>query len=261
MHLKLTVLGWLLNVAVASFGLSAVFGAIGRQRLARRFLSMGSILSAVALVRRGWSTGHVPMQNLFEVFMVMGALVDPMARACRRVLSRPGSGLDAWIGLLTLFPAAFVFSEAPRRLPPALRSPLFVPHVLVYLAAYVLLAKSAFLAAGAFGKAARSEQLEIERSSHALACWGFPLLTLGLLLGAWWGKLAWGDFWHWDPKEMWALATWLIYLAYFHVRSFSIRIRPRLQAALLMAGLASIILTVSWVNLSHLFAGLHSYAY
>ena len=57
---------------------------------------------------------------------------------------------------------------------------------------------------------------------------GFRLLTLGLLLGSLWGKLAWGDYWGWDPKELWSLVCWLIYLGYFHFRYIT---RPEISAS------------------------------
>ena len=89
---------------------------------------------------------------------------------------------------------------------------------------------------------------------------GFPLLTLGLILGSWWGKLAWGDYWGWDPKEMWSLASWLMFVWYLHSRALYGRGRTRLNASLVVGGMAVIIITLLWANLSRLFEGLHSYA-
>ena len=59
---------------------------------------------------------------------------------------------------------------------------------------------------------------------------------------------------------MWSLATWLLYCGYFHFRAMTGARYPRTCAALLVAGLAAIILTVTIVNLANLFSGLHSYA-
>jgi ABC-type transport system involved in cytochrome c biogenesis permease subunit len=90
---------------------------------------------------------------------------------------------------------------------------------------------------------------------------GFPLLTLGLLLGAVWGKIAWGDYWNWDPKELWSLISWLVFLGYFHFRYMYGKRFPRINASLVLAGLVAIILTLLWVNLANLFkGGMHSYA-
>ena len=85
--------------------------------------------------------------------------------------------------------------------------------------------------------------------------WGFFLISLALALGSIWGNEAWGAYWQWDPKEQWSLATWLVYAALWHVPAS----RPW-RLTLLGIGLLAIILTVTWINLSKLFPGLHSYA-
>ena len=89
---------------------------------------------------------------------------------------------------------------------------------------------------------------------------GFPFLTLGLVLGSIWGKLAWGDYWGWDPKELWSLASWLVYIGYFHWRYMFGRKRPAANSIWAIAGMLAIIITLLWVNLSKIFSGLHSYA-
>ena len=123
-----------------------------------------------------------------------------------------------------------------KELVPALQSPLLVPHVGAYLVSY------AILIFAAFGLGER------------LVPFGFFLMTLALVLGALWGKICWGDWWQYDPKEMWSLATWLTFAAYFHFRS-----RARVAAWLLRFGAVMILLTLTWVNFARIFKGLHSY--
>lgn len=87
----------------------------------------------------------------------------------------------------------------------------------------------------------------------------FPLLTLGLVLGAYWGKLAWGDYWNWDPKEMGALATWLLYGGLLVADADGApRARPR--AGLAVGGVGAIALTLLWVNLAPAAQSFHGYA-
>ena len=120
---------------------------------------------------------------------------------------------------------------------PALQSPLMAPHVAAYAASYVILLFATF------------------GVGRRWMPFGWFLMTLGLVLGALWGKICWGDFWQYDPKEMWSFATWSVYAAYFVFRRFRV---PELL--LRYAGAAAIILTLPWVNFSKFFTGLHSYA-
>ncbi|MED3660595.1 c-type cytochrome biogenesis protein CcsB [Ureibacillus sp. FSL K6-8385] len=87
---------------------------------------------------------------------------------------------------------------------------------------------------------------------------GFPVFTLGALVFAMiWAQEAWGRFWGWDPKEVWALITWLFYAAYLHLR-LSKGWEGRKSAWLALIGFAIIIFNLVFVNL--VIAGLHSYA-
>ena len=98
-------------------------------------------------------------------------------------------------------------------LPPALQSAWFVPHVMTYFIAYAALFASSVLAVLALAR-----RPGFEMHANQAAVFGLAALTLGLLMGGIWGKYAWGDYWSWDPKENWALVTWLAYLLYFHLR-------------------------------------------
>jgi ABC-type transport system involved in cytochrome c biogenesis permease subunit len=165
------------------------------------------------------------------------------------------------IGAIVLFPAGFVFNAEPMQLPPALQSWLFGPHVFVYMLSYVLMTKAAVQAASQLsGVTAKDNLLSPEEATYRMVCAGFPLLTLGLVLGSVWGQIAWGDWWGWDPKELWSLASWLVYVGFLHFRYMFGKKHPRLNSTWVIAGLAVIIITLLWVNLSRLFPGLHSYA-
>jgi ABC-type transport system involved in cytochrome c biogenesis permease subunit len=93
-----------------------------------------------------------------------------------------------------------------------------------------------------------------------MVCAGLPLLTAGLLLGSVWGQQAWGDYWGWDPKELWSLVSWLLYVGYLHFRSLYGSRHARLNSLWVIAGILAVLITLIWVNLSRLFPGLHNYA-
>jgi len=87
---------------------------------------------------------------------------------------------------------------------------------------------------------------------------GFPVFTLGALIFAMiWAQLAWSRFWGWDPKEVWALITWLFYAAFLHLR-LSKGWEGEKSAWLALIGFGIILFNLIAVNL--ILAGLHSYA-
>ena len=197
-------------------------------------------LGAVAmLVHRMMATGHPPLQNLYEFLMCMAALVPVLTFVSAKVDGQDTLLVDSLLLALVMIPVGFVMDGSVKRLMPALQSPFFVPHVGAYVLGYVLLVRAA-LGAG-----------------RRLVGAGFFLLTLGLVLGAAWGKVCWGHWWQFDPKEMWSLATWFVYAAYLHVRP---RLSEKGDRMFLAVGAVMIVLTLTWINLSKVFTGMHSYA-
>jgi ABC-type transport system involved in cytochrome c biogenesis permease subunit len=262
MAIKYTLQGLLVYLTIASYALAFVATATRRRKIGQG-LFLGSFCLALLSYGYRWiDVRHVPLQNLFEVFLSLGVLCYPISLLSRRVLRIGGQWADMLIGAIVLFPAGFIFGAEPQQLPPALQSWLFAPHVAVYMLSYVFMAKAAFQAGTQLAgvKQTGSALLDPEEATYELIAIGFPLLTLGLILGSVWGKLAWGDYWGWDPKELWSLASWLVYLGYFHWRYMFGKRYPRANSAWALAGMAAIVITLLWVNLSRLFPGLHSYA-
>ena len=108
-----------------------------------------------------------------------------------------------------------------EELMPALRSPWFVPHVIVYMFAYAVMGVATILAIRLLWLSRRSlRPLDDLRLCDTLVRIGWGFLTMGIVMGALWAKQAWGDYWTWDPKETWAAATWLSYLLYLHLRQW-----------------------------------------
>ena len=99
-----------------------------------------------------------------------------------------------------------------------------------------------------------------EQATYNMVRLGFPLLTLGLALGAVWGQIAWGGYWNWDPKELWSLATFLTYIGYLHFRAVCGVRHMRACAMLAILGGVLVVITLLWVNLASRFAGMHGYA-
>ena len=262
MEIKYTIQGLLIYLTIAAYVLAFIMTAAGRKKTGRMFFLGGFGVALVAYAYRWAHVQHVPLQNLFEVFLSLGVVCYPISWFCRRVLRIGGQWADMLIGAIVLVPAGFVFDAEPQQLPPVLQSWLFAPHVAVYMLSYVFMAKAFCQACEQWLAKPKAETtfLPPERATYELIAIGFPLLTLGLILGSVWGKLAWGDYWGWDPKELWSLASWLVYVGYFHWRYMFGTRHPRINSAWAMAGLAVIVITLLWVNLSRLFPGMHSYA-
>lgn len=255
MELKLTVQGLLIYFTMLLYLQALVVYRKSSSRPTFIFFTAGFILAAVSVIYRWINVGHIPLKNLFEVFLFMGMLVYPISLISRKVTFNTGYVFDVLMGVILLFPAGFVFDAAPDRLPPVLQSWHFGPHVLSYLVAYLFMIKAAFAAAGQL-KAGKENVYE--RDAFELTRLGYPLLTLCLILGSLWAKKAWGRFWGFDPKEMWSLATWAVYTGGFYFRT---RFKnPSQNSMWIIAGAVFIVITLLWVNLSRIFAGLHNYA-
>jgi cytochrome c-type biogenesis protein CcsB len=98
----------------------------------------------------------------------------------------------------------------------------------------------------------------LDNISYRIIGLGFPLLTIGIIAGAVWANEAWGSYWSWDPKETWALITWLVFAAYLHAR-LTKGWQGRKPAILAASGLAVVWICYLGVNL--LGKGLHSYGW
>lgn len=98
----------------------------------------------------------------------------------------------------------------------------------------------------------------LDNISYRIICLGFPLLTIGIIAGAVWANEAWGSYWSWDPKETWALITWLVFAAYLHAR-ITRGWQGRRPAILAVFGFVAVWFCYLGVNL--LGKGLHSYGW
>jgi len=137
-----------------------------------------------------------------------------------------------------------------KTLMPALQSPWFVPHVIVYIFAYALLGAASIVAVyGLWLEYFRVFRKNLLQLADNLVYIGFAFLTLGLLFGAVWAKEAWGHYWTWDPKETWAFITWMAYLLYIHFRYFHPK---KVRTPLLILALAFVILLIAWFGVNYL---------
>ncbi len=136
-----------------------------------------------------------------------------------------------------------------KTLMPALQSPWFAPHVIVYMFAYAVLGAATLMAIYLLWfKRKPIEGREMDMCDNLVHV-GASFMTFGLLTGALWAKEAWGHYWAWDPKETWAAATWFCYLVYVHHRIGSPR---RYKFSLGILVFAFLLLQMCWWGINYL---------
>lgn len=233
-------------LAASLFWISgAIVSVISKRRLPAAVLTgCGSAIFMTFIVGVWISLGRPPLRTMgetrlwFSLFLSLIGLVVYLRWRYRWVL--PFGCLMA-----VMFASINIFKPEihTEELMPALRSPWFVPHVIVYMFAYAVMGIATILAlrilwltrrsaAGSAPATGSTTPATVDATASPLSpslqgdlrlCdtlvrmgWGF--ITMGIVMGALWAKQAWGDYWTWDPKETWAAATWLSYLLYLHLR-------------------------------------------
>ena len=96
----------------------------------------------------------------------------------------------------------------------------------------------------------------IDNLSYRTISFGFPLLTIGIIAGAVWANEAWGSYWSWDPKETWALITWLVFASYLHAR---ITKSWQGKRPAIIASLGFVVVWICYLGVNFLGKGLHTY--
>ncbi len=230
------------------------------------FLTYAAAVSLVAmLVARTIATGRPPYANMFEYLTAFGAGIIIVAVIYERRMHQARVGAFAMPLALALFLVAdLAFSSEVRPLVPALQNNrLLALHVAAMLLSYSIIAVGGgaailYLVQGEGQRFARLPRPEVLQDlTHRAVMAGFPLLGLGIALGAYWGNIAWGRYWGWDPKETTALISWLVLAGYLHAHSLA-RWRGRRAAWLVVLALGVILFNIFVVNF--VISGLHSYA-
>lgn len=98
----------------------------------------------------------------------------------------------------------------------------------------------------------------LDNVSYRIIGLGFPLLTIGIIAGAVWANEAWGSYWSWDPKETWALITWLVFAAYLHAR---ITRGWQGKRPAVLAATGFMVVWICYLGVNLLGKGLHSYGW
>jgi cytochrome c-type biogenesis protein CcsB len=98
----------------------------------------------------------------------------------------------------------------------------------------------------------------IDNWSYRIIGLGFPFLTIGIISGGVWANEAWGSYWSWDPKETWALITWLVFATYLHARLTK---GWEGKKTAILGGLGFFVIWICYLGVNFLGKGLHSYGW
>ena len=169
----------------------------------------------------------------------------------------------AWLSVLVILMVVLHVRMLTHHLMPVLRSPLFSIHISTIVTAYALLLSIAIVGIIAvvtrIAKPSNLEYLErLKDISTAMLYPAVALLAMGIFIGAVWANISWGNYWSWDPKEVWALITLLIYalpLIPNVLKSFQ---RPMFFHTYGIFAFLSVLITYFGVNL--LLGGVHAYS-
>ena len=218
------MLGWdvFIYFAIGAIGCAAAASALslcGRRKPAFAFATLAASILLLFISGLWCSLQRPPLRTMGETrlwysFFALLAGLFTYARWKYRWILSFSTVLASVFMLLNVFRPEI----HDQTLMPALQSAWFIPHVTVYMFSYSLLG-SAFLI-GLVCLLRRDKVSDMLASADTLVYIGTAFLTFGMLSGAIWAKSAWGYFWAWDPKETWALVTWLSYLMYMHLRLY-----------------------------------------
>lgn len=218
----------------------------------------------VMIAFRGYVSGHIPLSNGFETmqFMAWCSVLLTFVLQRRFAMAVPFGLLLCGLTLMV----SMMGEANPQitRLMPVLSSPLLSIHVVVIMMAYSLLAFAMLNGVTAAvlhfsGKAECAGQIgRLLVISRLILYPAIFLLAIGIFVGAVWANVSWGRYWGWDPKEVWALITLLVYSLALHADSLPCFRRPMFFHVFCIVAFLTVLITYFGVNF--LLGGMHSYA-
>lgn len=235
----------------------------GVSRVLLGVLALMACWLAGLMVLRGLVSGHLPMSNGHETMHLLAFCAALLTLVFHRRLP-----LALPLGFLVCGLALVVSMLGERnpqvgQLMPVLASPLLSVHVAVIMVAYALLAFVMLngVAALVLLASRRECEAQVERLQVVSSLLLYPavfLLAAGIFIGAVWANVSWGRYWGWDPKEVWALITMLVYALALHPASLPCFRRPLFFHVFSVVAFFCVLITYFGVNF--LLGGMHSYA-
>jgi cytochrome c-type biogenesis protein CcsB len=264
-----------------AFPKQKIFSKIGRN-----LVYFTTFFLAITLLVRWVLYHYFPLSNLYEslIFLSWGLGVIHLYLEKKTLSNLIGSLLIPILFFLCSFSSLTLPLEMQKASPlvPSLQSNWLMMHVSMMLISYATLIAGSlisllylildifpilnisqlpkfelnFLTQLKYSKIAILDILDFW--SYRIIGLGFPFLTIGIISGAVWANEAWGSYWSWDPKETWALITWLIFATYLHSRLIK-GWQGKIPA--ILGTLGFFVIWICYLGVNFLGKGLHSYGW
>ena len=221
----------------------------------------GALWAALAFQSLGYALrwyigGRVPLSNGYETmqFLALATLLLACLFRRRFPFTLPFGFLLSGFALLV----SYLGQMNPQITPlmPVLVSPWLSSHVSLIMMSYALFAF--MMLNGVLALCVRREALRLMLLSRLLLYPAVFFLGAGIFLGAIWANVSWGHYWSWDPKEVWALVTFMVYAVPFHAGSLPRLRKPLFFHVYMMVAFLTVLMTYFGVN--YVLGGMHSYA-
>nr|AIM52817.1 ATP cytochrome c biogenesis protein [Ochromonas sp. CCMP1393] len=256
-----------------------------------RILVIGSnLMFTITLFSRWIGEGYFPLSNLYEslIFLSWGISALHLFIESKTKSRLIGSISVPILFFLSGFSSLTLPTEMQKALPlvPSLQSNWLMMHVSMMMVSYATLILGSLLSilylAFTFFKKKNKTQISLQSEtgqqtvettldysklsllqtvdtwSYRIIGLGFPFLTIGIISGAVWANEAWGSYWSWDPKETWALITWLVFAVYLHSRLLK---GWQGEKAATIGSCGFFVIWVCYLGVNFLGKGLHSYGW
>ena len=228
----------------------------GRRLPLQRLLVVLCWLALTLCLMLRWTiTGHVPLSNGYETMLFLAWAVMLLAFVASRrfpIMLTFGFLLS---GFFLLVSHISQMDPQMSHLMPVLNSPLLTLHVSIIMMAYALLALTFVASLTALLVRRQADQLQL--LSQLMLYPALTCLGLGIFIGAIWANVSWGTYWSWDPKETWALITFMVYAAPAHR---TLRSAASTTAYHLYMTLAFLTILMTYFGVNYFLGGMHSYA-
>jgi ABC-type transport system involved in cytochrome c biogenesis permease subunit len=231
-------------------------------RISVWFAVLSIILLTIFIINRSITISFIALTGTYESLLFYADVICSIAVIYRFQKRIPYYKLITFVAIFLAFVLLAIASsplttkEALSPVP-ALRSSWLLLHVsFAFIGEAFFVVSFAASIAFLLSKNAK-QQLDYDRITYVSIAVGYPIFTAGaIIFGAIWAQKAWGRWWGWDPKETWALITWLVYTFYLHIRLIAKK-TGKIASLTSVVGFLCTVFTFFGVNF--LLPGLHSY--